>query len=87
MDKNKRSVFKNLALLTQLGLHVMVPTALCVAIGVIIDNHFGTYWVIPLLFLGMAAGGRNAYKLAMAAAREDSDEPKESKRKDEKNGK
>ncbi len=83
MDKDKRSIFKNLALLTQLALHVMVPTALCVALGVVIDNRFGTYWVIPLLFLGMAAGGRNAYKLAMASARDDSAKPDG---KDDKNG-
>lgn len=76
MDKGTRNVFKNLALITQLGLHIMVPIALCVAIGVVIDNHFGTYWVIPLLFLGMLAGGRNAYKLAMAAAKDDTNEKK-----------
>lgn len=72
MDSGKKSVFRSFALITQLGLHVMVPTALCVALGVLIDGKFGTYWVIPLLFLGMLAGGRNAYRLAMSAAKADS---------------
>lgn len=72
MDGGKKDVFRMFALITQLGLHVMVPTALCVALGVLIDRRFGTYWVIPLLFLGMLAGGRNAYRLAMSAAKADS---------------
>jgi len=76
--KYKKSVFKSLALITQLGISMMVPIALCVALGVWIDSKFDTYWVIPLLFLGMAAGGRNVYRLAMAAAK--SDEPKKDDR-------
>lgn len=72
--KNTGKIFKNLALITQLGLQVMVPIALCVAIGVIIDNHFGTCWVIPLMIIGMLAGGRNAYRLAMASAKDDEKE-------------
>ena len=71
MNNNKKSVFRNLILITQLGLHVIVPTGLCVAAGVIIDKHFGTYWIIPLMIIGMLAGGRNAYRLAMASAKED----------------
>ena len=89
MDNNKKSVFRNLTLITQLGIHVMVPIALCVAVGVLIDKHFGTYWVIPLMFLGMIAGGRNAYKLAMASAREDekNDDVHHSDGKDNNDGK
>lgn len=71
MDKGRKNVFRAFALITQLGLHIMVPTALCVAVGVIIDRRYGTYWVIPLLILGMLAGGRNAYRLAMSAAKPD----------------
>lgn len=71
MDKNKKSIFRNFTLIMQLGLNVMVPIAMCVAVGVLIDNHFGTYWTVLFLFLGMAAGGRNAYRLAMASVKED----------------
>lgn len=60
MKGYKKSVFKSFVLVTQLGVSVMVPIALCVAIGVLIDNHFGTWWTVPLLFLGMLAGVRNA---------------------------
>ena len=66
MDKEKKSVFRALTMITQLGISVMVPIALCVFIGVKIDQKFGTYWVIPLLILGILAGGRNAHRLAMS---------------------
>ncbi len=71
MRKYKRSVFKALSILTQLGVSVIVPTAICVGIGVFIDSRFDTWWTIPLLFLGMIAGGRNAYVLAMSVAKSD----------------
>lgn len=70
--KYDKSVFKSLALITQLGINVLVPTAVCVGIGVLIDRKFDTYWVIPLMILGMLAGGRNAYRMAMAASGKDS---------------
>ena len=68
MRKYDRSVFKALSILTQLGVSVMVPIAVCVGIGVFIDSKFNTWWTIPLLFLGIIAGGRNAYILAMSVA-------------------
>lgn len=87
MDNNKKSVFRNLTLITQLGIHIMVPIALCVAIGVFIDKHFGTYWVIPLMFLGMLAGGRNAYRLAMASVKEDEKNSHDEHHEEEKDNK
>lgn len=69
--KYKKSVFKSLALITQLGISMMVPVALCVALGIWIDSKFHTYWVIPLMVLGMLAGGRNVYRLAIAASKDD----------------
>ncbi len=71
MSKYKKSVFKSFTLITQLGISVMTPIALCVAAGVFIDRRFGTWWTIPLMILGMLAGGRNAYMLAMSAANND----------------
>lgn len=71
MRKYKRSVFKSLSLITQLGVSIIVPIALCVGAGVLIDNRFGTWWTLPLLFLGILAGGRNAYILAMSVVKDD----------------
>lgn len=71
MKGYKKSVFKSFALITQLGVSVMAPIALCVAAGVLIDNHFGTWWTIPLLFLGMLAGVRNAAIMLRSVTKED----------------
>jgi ATP synthase protein I len=38
---------------------------------VLIDKRFGTWWVIPLLILGFAAGIRNAAILLTNALKED----------------
>ena len=71
MKGYKKSVFKSFALITQLGVSVMAPIALCVAAGVLIDKHFGTWWTIPLLFLGMLAGVRNAAIMLRSVTKED----------------
>lgn len=64
----KHNAYKNLALITQLGINVMVPTFLCLFIGIWIGKFIGTWVVIPLLFLGMAAGMRNCYLMAKRAS-------------------
>lgn len=71
MKKYHKSVFKSFFLVTQLGISVMVPIALCVAVGVLIDRHFGTWWIIPLLIIGFAAGIRNAAILLTNTLKED----------------
>lgn len=73
----KKSVFRNFALITQIGISMMVPIALCVAIGLLIDRKFGTYWVIPFIFLGMAAGARNIYHIVMGTLKQDRKEDKD----------
>ncbi len=83
MSKYKKSVFKSFSLITQLGISVMAPIALCVAAGVLIDNHFKTFWTVPLLILGILAGGRNAYILAMSVVKDDEDASKPSHEKNE----
>lgn len=60
----KKSVFRSLAMVTQLGLSVVTPVFLCVFIGYQIDSRFGTKWMILLLILGILAGGRCAWMMA-----------------------
>lgn len=60
----KRSVFRSLAMVTQLGLSVVTPVFLCVFAGYQLDTRFGTRWVVPLLILGVLAGARSAWILA-----------------------
>lgn len=77
--KYKKSVYRNFALISQLGISVIVPTGLCIFIGVLIDKKFNSNFIIPLIFLGIAAGARNAYRIAMASVKE---EKKDDNRKD-----
>lgn len=77
--KYKKSVYRNFALILQLGISVIVPIGLCIFIGVLIDKKFNSNFIIPLIFLGIAAGARNAYRIAMASVKE---EKKDDNRKD-----
>lgn len=77
--KYKKSVYRNFALISQLGISVIVPIGLCIFIGVLIDKKFNSNFIIPLIFLGIAAGARNAYRIAMASVKE---EKKDDNRKD-----
>lgn len=63
----KKEVYTSLALISQLGIHVMVPMIGCTLIGVFIDNKFETFLTIPFLIIGVLSGGRNAYVLAKKA--------------------
>lgn len=60
----KRSVFRSLAMVTQLGLSVVTPIFLCIFAGYQLDTRFGTKSMVPLLLLGVLAGGRSAWLLA-----------------------
>ena len=55
---------------------MMTPIFLCLIVGIFIDKEFGTSTVLPLLFLGILAGGRNTYMLAKKTI--DDDEHKKS---------
>ena len=41
------------------------------ALGLWLDGKLGTSFTIPLLIIGIAAGGRNAYVLAMNSIKQD----------------
>lgn len=60
----KKEVFRSLTLVSQLGVSVMVPMFMCLGIGLLIDKHFDTSTAVWLMFLGLAAGFRNAIILA-----------------------
>lgn len=64
----RHNAYKNLALISQLGINVMVPTFLCLFIGIWVGKFIGTWVVVPMLFLGMAAGMRNCYLMAKRAS-------------------
>ena len=62
--RHQKSVFRSLAMVTQLWLSVMTPVFLCVFAGYYIDTHYGTRLILPLLVLGVLSGGRCGYVMA-----------------------
>ena len=67
--RNKRkygkSVYQSLTMITQFGINMVVPIALCSFVGYYLDRRFGTsYLVIVLFFVGATAGFRNIYIFA-----------------------
>ncbi|MBO5278901.1 MAG: AtpZ/AtpI family protein [Lachnospiraceae bacterium] len=64
--KREKNPYRNLVLISQLGIQVMVPVFMCLFAGIFLDRQFSTgFFTIILLVLGILAGGRNAYILAM----------------------
>ena len=79
--KRSNNSYRNLMLITQLGVSVIVPIFMCLFIGIWLDNRFSTWFTIPLLLLGFLAGGRNAYIMAKDSIRTD----ERNKKKNEEN--
>ena len=63
----KRSVYNTLALISQLGISIIVPILLCTFVGVFLENKFSISITVPLIILGVLAGVRNAYYLVKNA--------------------
>lgn len=67
----KKDVYRNLVMITQIGISMLAPVILCVFIGYELDEHFGWQTVLPLLILGILAGCRNCWKLMQELAPKD----------------
>ena len=59
----KKDVYRNLAMITQLGISMLAPIILCVFIGYQLDARSGWSTTLPLLILGILAGCRNCWVL------------------------
>ena len=53
-----------LALVLQLGLTVLTPAGLLLALGLWLDGRYGWSSTLPLLILGILGGAKGAYSLA-----------------------
>ncbi len=62
--KKKNEIGEMLVLIMQIGISMIVPIGLMVALSVFIVNKTGIKWISVILFvIGAAAGIRNVYKL------------------------
>ncbi len=69
--EESRGIYRNLTLISQFTLYMLVPIGGCSALGYFLDKHFGTSFIIIIgFFIGAIAGGQSVYRLAMKIARE-----------------
>lgn len=65
--KDRKNVYKTFALVTQLGISMLVPIFLCVFVALFLEDKFSISVFVPFLIVGILAGGRNTYMLAKDA--------------------
>ena len=60
--KYGRSVYQSLTMISQFGINMIVPIAMCSFAGYYLDKWLRTsYFVVVLFFVGAVAGFRNIY--------------------------
>ncbi|HAE42663.1 MAG TPA: F0F1 ATP synthase subunit [Clostridiales bacterium] len=66
-DNNKIKIFQNLALVSQIGIMMIVPIAIGLFIGKFLDEKLGTGYIFLFIFLviGVGAAFLNLYKIGM----------------------
>ena len=77
----KKSVFHTFALISQLGISVLVPILLCAFLGSWLEEKVSFPVFIPLVILGVCAGMRNAWILARHANEDPEDKEKKNRRR------
>ena len=61
---NKRELTESFSMVLQFGLNMIIPIAMCVALGVWIGDKYDMDWiVIPLFFIGVLAGYTSIFKM------------------------
>lgn len=64
-NNNKIKIFQNLALVSQIGIMMIVPILIGLFIGKFLDEKLGTRYVFLFIFLGIGVGAAfiNLYKI------------------------
>lgn len=61
---NHKEVVEAFSMVLQFGINMLVPIAMCVALGIWIGDKFDMDWVvIPLFFVGALAGYTSIFKM------------------------
>ena len=62
----RKDIAKGIMLITQVGISMLTPVCLCLIAGSLLDQLFGTYPVLMLLFtvIGVMAGFRSVYMIS-----------------------
>ncbi len=71
-EVRKHQVAKNLVLITQFGISMIVPIALCMFLGMFVaDKLSAPIITVPFFILGALAGFRNVWILARSTFEDD----------------
>ena len=68
IQDGRREVFRNLGLILQVGLTVIVPLVLLTFLGVYLDKKYGTGLTVLFVLLGLSGGAAGAWKLVTRSA-------------------
>lgn len=72
MKREKRSAFKALTMVTQFGINMVVPIAICSFAGAKLDEWLGTSFIVVILFfIGALAGFTNILRMAKDIYKDD----------------
>lgn len=75
--KNQRKVFQAFTYILQFTLNMVVPIAMCMALGIWLDEKFDMPWIILVLFfVGALAGFNSIYKMAKPLMKSERDRRK-----------
>lgn len=75
--KYKKSVYTTFALVSQLGISMVVPILLCTYVGAWLEEKIAFPFTIIFIVLGILAGGRNVYALLKNSTKKESDGEKD----------
>jgi ATP synthase protein I len=75
MADNNRQLFQSLAMVSSMGISVVLAIAIGVWFGLTLDRWFGTkpWFFYIFLFIGIAAGFKNVYVIAGREIRKSDD--------------
>jgi ATP synthase protein I len=73
MNKDNRDIFRNLAMVSSMGISVALAIGIGAWFGLTLDEWFGTkpYFFYIFLLFGIAAGFKNIYVIARREIRKD----------------
>lgn len=77
--KYKKEVYQSLALITQLGISMIVPIFLCFFLGVFLEKRINFPFTVILFILGALAGFRNVQVLVKSFYKKEKDAEHEKK--------
>ena len=61
---NMREITESFSMVLQFGLNMIIPIAMCIALGVWIGDKYDMEWiVIPLFFVGALAGYNSIFRM------------------------